>query len=115
MTVAEAALGTNRPVALLSISQRLYRWHLIYPDFLPTLLARAGEVLVDMQVEWQVLEGESPYLCSEIDFELYHPAQRPLGSQVDWQLSGCATAALLALRLLAEHDERHILKGGWGA
>lgn len=49
-------------------------------------------------MEWQVTEGEYPYLCTDIDFELQHPAQRPLGGQLDWQLSGCVTAALVALQ-----------------
>lgn len=49
--------------AILTISPRLYRWHLVYPDFLPTVLARAGQVITDEQVDWQVMESEHPYLC----------------------------------------------------
>lgn len=98
--------------ATIAISRSLYRWHLVYPDFLPTVLARASEVVTDAEVEWQVIEGEYPYLCTDIDFELQHPTQRPLGGQMDWQLSGCATAALIALRVLAEREERRLLAEG---
>lgn len=92
------------PIARIAISRSLYRWHQVYPDFLPTLLGRATSVVTEEQVDWQVLEGEYPYLCSDIDFELQHPAQRPVGGQIDWQLSGCATTALIALRMLAERE-----------
>lgn len=88
--------------ATVVISPSLHRWHLVYPDFLPTVLARAGQVITDEQVDWKVVESEHPYLCQDIDFELQHPAQRPLGGQVEWQLSGCVTAALIALRVLTE-------------
>ena len=98
--------------AIIAISRSLYRWHLVYPEFLPTVLARAGQIITDEQVEWQVIEGAYPYLCTDIDFELQHPAQRPVGGQLDWQLSGCATAALIALRVLAEHEEQRLLNGG---
>lgn len=91
--------------AIITISPRMYRWHLVYPDFLPTILARAGQVITDEQVKWKVVEGESPFLSQDIDFELQHPAQGPLGGQVDWQLSGCATAALVALRVFADWQE----------
>lgn len=90
--------------AIITVSPRLYRWHQQIPDFLPTVLARTAQVITDEVASWTVLEGEGPYLVSEIDFELYHPVQRPLGSQIDWQLSGCATAALIALRLFAEQQ-----------
>lgn len=99
-------------MATIAISRSLYRWHQVYPDFLPMLLARAGQVVTDEAVDWQVVEGEYPYLCDDVDFELQHPAQRPLGGQMDWQLSGCATAALMALRCLAEREQERILKGG---
>lgn len=98
--------------AVIAISRSLYRWHQVYPDFLPTLLVRAGRVVTDEHVDWYVVEGEYPYLCQDIDFELQHPAQRPLGGQLDWQLSGCATAALIALRCLAEREEQRLLTGG---
>lgn len=95
--------------ATIAISRSLYRWHQVYPDFLPTLLARATQVVTDEAVEWNVTEGEYPYLCTDIDFELQHPAQRPMGGQMDWQLSGCATTALMALRYLAEREEQRML------
>lgn len=98
-------------IATIAISRSLYRWHQIFPDFLPTLLARAGQVVTDEQVDWQVVEGDYPYLCTDIDFELQHPAKRPLGGQLDWQLSGCATAALIALRVLADREEQRLLQG----
>lgn len=98
--------------AFIAISRSLYRWHQVYPDFLPTLLARAGQVVTDEAMDWVVVEGEYPYLCTDIDFELHHPAQRPLSGQMDWQLSGCATAALIALRCLAEREEQRLLTGG---
>lgn len=34
--------------AIIAISRSLYRWHQVYPDFLPTLFARAGRL-------WQVV------------------------------------------------------------
>lgn len=98
--------------ATIAISRSLYRWHQVYPDFLPTLLARAGQVVTDEEVDWLVVEGEYPFLCTDLDFELQHPVRRPLGGQVDWQLSGCATAALIALRVLAEREEQRLLAGG---
>ena len=39
----------------------------MYPDFLPTLLARAGQVITDEAVDWQITEGDYPYLCTDID------------------------------------------------
>lgn len=91
-------------IAVITVSPRLYRWHQQCPDFLPTLLTRAAQVITDEPCEWGVREGEGPFLCSEVDFELFHPLQRPIGSQVDWQLAGCATAALIALRLHADQQ-----------
>ena len=88
--------------AVITVSPRLYRWHLQCPDFLLTVLSRAAQVITDEVCEWEVREGEGPFLCNEIDFEMLHPAQRPIGSPVDWQLAGCATAALIALRHHAE-------------
>ncbi|GMA15383.1 hypothetical protein E5F05_00575 (plasmid) [Deinococcus metallilatus] len=93
------------PRATLTVSPGVYRRHLVRPEVLLTLLARSAEVITDEQVDWEIHEGQSPFLVSDIDYELYHPAQRPLGGIIDWQLSGCATAALLALRLIAMREE----------
>ncbi|WP_019588423.1 hypothetical protein [Deinococcus apachensis] len=99
------------PRATLTVSPGVYRRHLVRPEVLPTLLARSAEVITDEQVDWEIQEGASPFLVSDIDYELYHPAQRPLGGVIDWQLSGCATAVLIALRLIALCEEAEMAGG----
>lgn len=96
------------PRATLTVSPGAYRRHLVRPELLPTILARSAEVITGAQADWEVLEGHSPFLASDIEYELYHPAQRPLGGVVDWQLSGCATAALIALRVVAMREEAQL-------
>ena len=92
--------------ASLFISPALYRRHLNDPDVLPTLLGRATQVLTDEMTVWTIHEGTGPFLVSDADFDLTHPGQAPLGSPLDWQLTGVALMALLALRLIAERAER---------
>lgn len=96
--------------ASLRISPTAYRMHLEHPSFLPTLLRRTSQVVTDETVECTILEGQHPFLVSEIEFELWHPAQRPLGGQLDWQLSGCATTALIALRLMYDATQTRLIQ-----
>ena len=91
--------------ASLVISPSLYRRHLDHPEVLPTLLGRAAQVLTDEVTAWTIHEGAGPLLVTDADFDLAHPDQAPLGSPLDWQLTGVALAALLALRLIADQAE----------
>lgn len=90
----------------LTVSPRLYRWHLNDQEVLPTLLGRATQLLTDDVTVRAILEGERPFLVLETDSDLQHPAQTPLGGPLADRLTGCALTALLALRLMVERTER---------
>lgn len=77
------------------VSPRLYQWHLLYPEHLPTILPHAGQIASQQDIPWCV--EERPHAewirLTEVDDRLAHPVH----GHTYWMLQGVVYAAAVSL------------------